>query len=100
MLAQIVLILALLLILAGLIMVLLDAFSEGLIWGLFVLLIPPFAPVYCFIKWKKDQARNGFAMSLMGVILVGGRFLWGRAAFYPWLKRSGDAQISSCRFTF
>ncbi len=86
MLAQIVLILALLLILAGLIMVLLDAFSEGLIWGLFVLLIPPFAPVYCFIKWKKDQARNGFAMSLIGVVLVGVGFYGGGLHSIPGLS--------------
>lgn len=71
MLAQIVLILAALLILSGLIMVLLDAFSEGVFWGLLILLVPPFAPVYCFIKWRKDQARNGFAMTLVGVTMVG-----------------------------
>lgn len=70
MLAQIVLILALLLILVGMIMVLLDAFSEGFLWGLLVLLVPPFAPIYCFIKWKKDQARNGFAISLVGIVMV------------------------------
>lgn len=71
MLAQIVLILALLLILVGMIMVLLDAFSEGFLWGLSVLLVPPFAPIYCFIKWKKDQARNGFAISLVGIAMAG-----------------------------
>ena len=71
MLAQIVLILAGLLILAGMVMVLLDAFSEGILWGILVLLLPPFAPVYCFIKWRKDQARNGFAMTLVGVTMVG-----------------------------
>ena len=70
MLAQITLILAFLLILAGMVMVLLDAFSEGFFWGLLVLIVPPFAPVYCFIKWKKDQARNGFAMSLVGIAMV------------------------------
>jgi len=70
MLAQIVLILALLLILAGMIMVLLDAFSEGFLWGLLVLLVPLFAPAYSFIKWKKDQARNGFALSLVGIAMA------------------------------
>lgn len=71
MLAQIVLILALLLILVGMIMVLLDAFSESFIWGLLVLLLVPiFGPIYSFVKWHKDQARNGFAMSLVGVVLV------------------------------
>ncbi len=71
MLAQTVLILALLLILVGMIMVLLDAFSESFIWGLLVLLLVPiFGPIYSFVKWHKDQARNGFAMSLVGVVLV------------------------------
>ena len=71
MLAQIVLILALLLILVGMIMVLLDAFSESFIWGLLVLLLVPiFGPVYSFVKWHKDQARYGFAMSLVGVVMV------------------------------
>ena len=70
MLAQIVVILALLLILVGLIMVLLDAFSESIFWGLLILFIPILGPVYCFIKWNKDQARNGFAMSLVGVVMA------------------------------
>ena len=72
MLAQIVLILALLLLLVGMIMVLLDAFNESLIWGLLVLLVPPlFIPIYSFAKWTKSQARNGFAMALTGLVLAG-----------------------------
>jgi len=72
MLAQIVLILALLLILVGMIMVLLDAFSESFIWGFLVLLLPPiFVPIYSFVKWNKSQARNGFAMALVGLVMVG-----------------------------
>ncbi len=70
MLAQIVLILALLLVLVGMIMVLLDAFSENFFWGLLVLIIPLLVPVYCFIKWNHDQARNGFAMSLVGIVMA------------------------------
>lgn len=72
MLAQVVLILALLLILVGMIMVLLDAFKESLFWGLLVLLVPPiFIPVYSFVKWNRSQARNGFAMALVGLVLAG-----------------------------
>ncbi len=72
MLAQIVLILALLLILVGMIMVLLDAFNESFFWGLMVLLVPPiFVPVYSFVKWNKSQARNGFAMGLVGLVMAG-----------------------------
>ena len=70
MLAQVVLILALLLILVGMIMVLLDAFSESFFWGLLVLLVPLVGPVYCFVKWNKSQARNGFAMTLVGIVMV------------------------------
>ena len=72
MLAQIVLILALLLILVGMIMVLLDAFNESFFWGLMVLLLPPiFVPIYSFVKWNKSQARNGFAMGLVGLVMAG-----------------------------
>jgi hypothetical protein len=71
MLAQIVLILALLLILVGMIMVLLDASSESFIWVIFVLLLPLiFVPIYSFVKWKKSQARNGFAMALVGLAMA------------------------------
>jgi len=72
MLAQVVLILALLLILVGMIMVLLDAFNESFFWGLMVLLVPPlFVPIYSFVKWNKSQARNGFAMALVGLVMAG-----------------------------
>lgn len=72
MLAQVVLILALLLILVGMIMVLLDAFKESFLWGLMVLLVPPlFVPIYSFVKWNKSQARNGFAMALVGLVMAG-----------------------------
>ena len=72
MLAQIVLILALLLLLVGMIMVLLDAFKESFIWGLLVMIVPPiFVPVYSFVKWANSQARNGFAMSLVGLVMAG-----------------------------
>ncbi|MDH3607691.1 MAG: hypothetical protein OEQ24_00430 [Gammaproteobacteria bacterium] len=72
MLAQVVLILALLLILVGMIMVLLDAFNESFFWGLMVLLAPPvFVPIYSFVKWNKSQARNGFAMALVGLVMAG-----------------------------
>ena len=72
MLAQVVLILALLLILVGMIMVLLDAFNESFFWGLLVLLVPPiFVPIYSFVKWNKSQARNGFAMALIGLVMLG-----------------------------
>ena len=72
MLAQIVLILALLLLLVGMIMVLLDAFKESFIWGLLVMILPPlFVPIYSFVKWTNSQARNGFAMSLVGLVMTG-----------------------------
>lgn len=71
MLAQVVLVLALLLILVGMIMVLLDAFNESLLWGLLVLLMPPiFIPIYSFVKWRKSQARNGFSMTLVGLVML------------------------------
>ena len=72
MLAQVVLILALLLVLVGMIMVLLDAFNESFFWGILVLMLPPiFVPFYSFVKCNKSQARNGFAMALVGVFLAG-----------------------------
>lgn len=72
MLAQVVLILALLLILVGMIMVLLDAFKESFLWGLMVMVVPPlFVPIYSFVKWNKSQARNGFAMALVGLVMAG-----------------------------
>ena len=72
MLSQIVLILALLLLLVGMIMVMFDAFSESSIWGFLVLLLPPmFVPIYSFVKWNKSQARNGFAMALVGIVMAG-----------------------------
>jgi hypothetical protein len=71
MLAQILLILALLLMLVGMIMVLLDAFKESFLWGLVVLLVPPISvPIYSFVKWNKSQARNGFAMTLVGLVMA------------------------------
>jgi len=72
MLAQVVLILALLLLLVGMIMVLLDAFNESFLWGILVLLVPPiFIPIYSFVKWNRSQSRNGFAMALVGLFLAG-----------------------------
>ena len=72
MLALVVLILALLLVLVGMIMVLLDAFNESFFWGILVLILPPiFVPLYSFVKWNKSQARNGFAMALVGLFMVG-----------------------------
>ena len=71
MLAQIVLILALLLLLVGMIIVLLDAFKESFVWGLLVMIVPPlFVPIYSFVKWTNSQARNGFAMSLVGLVMI------------------------------
>jgi len=71
MLAQVVLIIALLLLFIGVIMVLLDAFKESFFWGLLVLLLPPiFVPVYSFVKWNKSQARNGFAMAFVGLFMA------------------------------
>ena len=72
MLAQVILILALLLLLVGMIMVLLDAFQEGFFWGILVMLVPPlFVPIYSFVKWTRSQARNGFAISLIGLVMTG-----------------------------
>ena len=93
MLAQVVLILALLLILVGMIMVLLDAFKESFFWGLLVLLIPPiFVPVYSFVKWNKTQARNGFAMALVGLVLAGVGIYGGGLLGIPGV---GDHEIVS-----
>lgn len=87
MLAQVVLILALLLILVGMIMVLLDAFNESLFWGLLVLLVPPiFIPIYSFVKWNKSQARNGFAMALVGLVMVGVGAYGGALQGIPFLS--------------
>lgn len=83
MLAEIVVILALLLILVGLIMVLLDAFSESILWGLLILIVPILGPVYCFVKWNKDQARNGFALSLIGVVMAAAGIYGGGAKELP-----------------
>ena len=85
MLAEIVLILALLLILVGMIMVLLDAFSASFFWGLLVLLVPVIGPIYCFIKWNRDQARNGFAMSLVGIVMAGAGIYGGGVNAIPGL---------------
>ena len=89
MLAQIVLILALLLLLVGMIMVLLDAFKEGFIWGLLVMVVPPiFVPVYSFVKWTNSQARNGFAMSLVGLVMAGIGIYGGALQTIPMLSES------------
>lgn len=86
MLAQIVVILALLLILVGMIMVLLDAFNESFFWGLMVLLLPPiFVPIYSFVKWNKSQARNGFAMGLVGLVMAGVGVYGGGLQSIPFL---------------
>lgn len=97
MLAQIVLILALLLILVGMIMVLLDAFSESFLWGLLVLLlVPVFGPIYSFVKWHKAQARNGFAISLVGLVMMGAG-IYGRGAqiIIPGLSLSNQEIVNS-----
>ena len=86
MLAQIALILGLLLILVGMIMVLLDAFSESFFWGLLVLLLVPiFGPIYAFVKWNRSQARNGFAMSLVGIVMSAVGIYGGGASSIPGL---------------
>ncbi len=86
MLAQIALILGFLLILVGMIMVLLDAFSESFFWGLLVLLLVPiFGPIYSFVKWNKDQARNGFAMSIVGIVMAAVGLYGGGASSIPGL---------------
>lgn len=93
MLAQVILILALLLILVGMIMVLLDAFNESLFWGLLVLLVPPiFVPIYSFVKWRKSRARNGFAMALVGLVMLGVGAYGGALQSIPLL---GDFEIVS-----
>ncbi len=88
--AQIIIILALLLLLVGMIMVLLDAFNESTFWGLLLLLVPPLIPVYCFVKWRRDSARNGFAMSLVGVVLIGIGVYGGGAKHLPFI---GEQEI-------
>jgi hypothetical protein len=93
MLAQVVLILALLLLLVGMIMVLLDAFNESFFWGILVLLIPPlFVPIYSFSKWSRSQARNGFSMALVGLAMVGVAAYGGALRGLPIL---GDHEIVS-----
>lgn len=93
MLAQVVFILALLLILVGMILVLLDSFNESLFWGLLVLLVPPvFIPIYSFVKWNKSQARNGFAMALVGLVMVGVGVYGGALQSIPFL---GDYEMVS-----
>jgi hypothetical protein len=93
MLAQVLLILALLLILVGMIMVLLDAFKESFLWGLMVLLIPPlFVPIYSFVKWSKTQARNGFAMTLVGLVMASVGVYGGALQGVPGL---GDHELVS-----
>lgn len=93
MLAQAVLILALLLILVGMIMVLLDAFNESFLWGLLVLLVPPiFVPIYSFVKWNKSKARNGFAMALVGLVMAAIGVYGGGLQAIPFL---GEHELAS-----
>lgn len=93
MLAQVVLILALLLIFVGMIMVMLDAFNESFLWGLLVLLVPPiFVPIYSFVKWNKSQARNGFAMVLIGLVMAAVGVYGGGLHGLPLL---GDSEMVS-----
>ncbi len=71
MIAQILLVLALILIILGLVMILLDAFSESAFWGILVLLLAPiFGPIFAFTHWYKSRARNGFALSFFGLVLL------------------------------
>lgn len=71
MIAQILLALALILILVGSVMILLDAFSESAFWGILVLLVAPiFGPFFAFVHWYKSRARNGFALSFFGMVLL------------------------------
>ena len=91
--AQVILILALLLLLVGMIMVLLDAFQESFLWGLLVMLVPPlFVPIYSFVKWARSQARNGFALSLIGLVMAGVGIYGGALHGLPIL---GDHEIVS-----
>ena len=93
MLAQVILILALLLLLVGMIMVLLDAFQESFLWGLLVMVIPPlFIPIYSFAKWTRSQARKGFALSLVGLVMAGVGIYGGALHGLPVL---GDHEIVS-----
>lgn len=93
MLAQAVLILALLLLFAGMIMVLLDAFNESFFWGLVVLLVPPiFVPIYSFVKWNKSKARNGFALALVGLVMAAVGVYGGGLQAIPFL---GEHELAS-----
>lgn len=67
--------------------VLLDAFNESLFWGLLVLIVPPiFVPIYSFVKWRKSQARNGFAMTLVGLVMLGVGAYGGALQGIPFLN--------------
>jgi len=71
MIAQVLLAFALVLIVIGSIMILLDAFSESVVWGILVLLLAPiFGPFFAFVHWYKARARNGFALSFFGMVLL------------------------------
>ena len=86
MIAQILLALAVILILIGLVMILLDAFSESAFWGILVLLFAPvFGPIFAFVHWYKSRARNGFALTFFGMVLLAAGIYGGGVKSIPGL---------------
>ncbi len=69
----------LLVFLLGLIVVLLSAFRKRFSWGIGLIVLPVFYPLYAILNWSETRARNGLLISIIG-FLVTSAALYGGAS--------------------
>ncbi len=84
MLAVIVLLVGVALLLWGVLLVLSDAWRHGLVWFLGIIIIFPLVyPLFIILNRKRGTTRNGFLMSLSGLLIVMAAFYGGVGKYLP-----------------
>jgi hypothetical protein len=73
-----ILLVGLVLLCAGVVMVLSAAFRFRVAWGVAILLMPLIYPLYAVLHWSESRPRNGFLLSIVG-LLVASVALYGGA---------------------
>ena len=67
---SIILIAGLTLLVFGLYFILSSAFKSQPSWGWGIIFLPVIYPLYSFLHWTESKVRNGFLVSVIGVLLV------------------------------
>src|SRR5438046_1572795 len=85
----------------GMIMILIQAFQESVIWGIGCLLVPFVALIFVAMHW--EETKKGFLLQLAGVaLIVVGVFAAGRSNAAIPVKndvRMAASPTAQCRFT-